>query len=123
MNSKITVLRESRHNDFLQSRRQDPVTHKVFTAGDRVTRCATCFQPFLEQSWQAIGRTHCGQFASVALEDLEPQKVESGPPETGDSPDEDAPVKTAPEDEQVDPAPLALAPIPNELKEVPVNLK
>ena len=116
MSMKATVLRESRHHEFLQTRRRDPVTHKVFIAGDRVTRCATCLMPFLEQSWQAIGRTHCGQFASVALEEVEPPPAESGPPE------ESEPKETAPA-QQSDSKRLELAPIPNALQEVPINLK
>lgn len=121
MSMKATVLRESRHHEFLQSRRRDPVTHKLFIAGDRITRCATCLLPFLEQSWQAIGRTHCGQFAGIGLDDVEPPPVEeSGPTEEAKPPEAATPPA---EDAQANSTRLELAPIPKTLREVPVNMK
>jgi hypothetical protein len=121
MSAKSTVVRESRHHEFLQSRRRDPVTHKLFIAGDRVTRCATCLLPFLEQSWQAISRTHCGQFVAIALDDTEPLPVESGSTEQSD-PKETAP-PSPPENAQPKSTRLELAPIPKPLREVSINLK
>lgn len=84
-----------------------------------MTRCATCLMPFLEQSWQAIGRSHCGQFASVALDDSEPEASESGPTEESDQKEMDPP----PADSKPESTRLELAPIPEPLREVPINLK
>lgn len=113
MSIKATVLRESRHGEFLQIQHRDPVTHKVFTAGDRVTRCASCLLPFLDHSWQAIGRTHCGQFASVALDNSEPSGMESNPAAVTP---EAVKVRTRP-------ARPGLAPIPVNLRETPIALR
>jgi hypothetical protein len=117
MNAKTTVLRGSRHGEFLQARRQDPVTHKEFAAGDRVTRCSKCLLPFLDLSWDAIGRTHCGQIATVALESSE------APPE--ESKRENEAAETVSETEVARPGmlPLELMPVPIHLQEVPVTLK
>ena len=113
MSIKATVLRESRHGEFLQVQHRDPVTHKVFAAGDRVTRCASCLLPFLDHSWQAIGLTHCGQFASVALDNCEPPVTESGP------------IAVTPEAEKsrAKAGRVGLAPIPIELRETPNTLR
>ena len=112
MNTRATVLRESRHSEFLDARRQDPITRKIFSAGDRVTRCAACLLPFLQESWEANGRTHCGQFASVALDKLEPQPDDKDLNETSEA-----------EETQVKVNPLELVPIPIALREVPIILK
>ena len=115
MSIKATVLRESRHAEFLQAQHRDPITHRVFTAGDRVTRCAGCLLPFLDQSWQAIDRTHCGQFASVALDSCEPPVSESGP------------TAATPDAKEIQPKPkpgrLELAPIPIDLRAIPSVLR
>jgi hypothetical protein len=114
MSTKITVLRESRHSEFLQAQHRDPVTHKVFAAGDRVTRCAKCLLPFLDHSWEAIGGTHCGQFASVALDNFEaPPPPQSEPDEKISEPEVARPGSTR----------LGLSPIPNPLREVPITLR
>jgi hypothetical protein len=120
MSSKATVLRESRHGEFLQAQRQDPVTHKVFAAGDRVTRCAKCLLPFLDSSWEAIGGMHCGQFASVALDNSEAPAPESEPSETEDEPTETV---SDPKVGQPKGARLELKAIPNPLREVPLTLR
>jgi hypothetical protein len=111
MTIRATVLRESRHREFLQAQSQDPVTHIVFAAGDRVTRCAICLLPFLEQSWEAIGGIHCGQFASVALDGYESPPQEDGTTETVHTPTNSQPTA------------MRLELIPIELYEVPITLK
>lgn len=112
MSIKATALRESRHREFLDAQHQDPVTHKVFAAGDRVTRCAKCLVPFLDESWDAIGRTHCGQFNSLALDNFEPPPAEAGLKETDADPEVARPN-----------ARLELRPIQVPLQEVPITLK
>lgn len=113
MSTKATVLRESRHSEFLQAQRQDPVTHKVFAAGDRVTRCASCLLPFLDQSWDAIGRTHCGQFTSVPLDGAGAPQPETDPTEPVSEPAAARPKAACPE----------LIPMPISLGEVPLTLR
>src|SRR5207253_4331049 len=71
MNNKITVLRSQRHREFLAAQRQDPITRKVFAAGDRIVLCAACLLPFLKESWDAMGGAHCGQSATIGLEAFE----------------------------------------------------
>jgi hypothetical protein len=119
MSGKATVLRESRHGEFLQAQRKDPVTHKVFAPGDRVTRCTKCLLPFLDRSWEAIGGTHCGQFASVALDNSEPRPPENEPAEPREPPAADPDG----EPDQSKPMRYELMPIPNPLREVPVTLR
>lgn len=112
MSSRATVLRDSRHHEFLQAQRRDPVTHEVFMAGDRVTRCARCLAPFLQQSWDAIGRTHCGQGDSIGLDDVEPATG-------GATTEKDRKKKhTGPEATLIE-----LAPIPIELTQVSITLR
>jgi len=71
MADKITILITRRHVKFLTSQQKDPVTRKTFIAGDKVTFCSICKLPFLEESWIGIGRIHCGQSFTIALNDLE----------------------------------------------------
>lgn len=110
MTARTTVLREPRHREFLLEQRRDPVTHKVFAAGDRITRCGACLLPFLDQSWEAIGRTHCKQTASVALDESEKQPAATNGP---------GPAKPANGSARL---PLQLSPIPISLREVPITL-
>ena len=106
MKNRATVLRASRHQDFLAGRHHDPVTRRVFVAGDRVTLCATCLVPFLEESWRAVGSTHCGQLSSVALDNLDSTVA------TQDDPIREKTIKL-----------IELAPLPFELNEVPIELR
>ncbi|MBV9926987.1 MAG: hypothetical protein JOZ96_18360 [Acidobacteria bacterium] len=122
MGCKVTVLRAQRHGEFLAAQRQDPVTRKVFKAGDRVTLCAACLLPFLEDSWCGAGGAHCEQPATVGLEAFEtatPADKGVGDPGDGDAvgspearPDAEAPDSV-----------LRLRPVPCKLQEVPVKLR
>ena len=114
MKNRATVLRASRHRDFLAGPHHDPVTHGVFVAGDRVTLCATCLVPFLEESWRAIGGTHCGQSSSVALDYLDSTAATQDDPNRGKHENRDVQkvIKL-----------IELAPIPFELNEVPIKLR
>jgi hypothetical protein len=119
---KVTVLRAQRHGEFLAAQRQDPVTRKVFKAGDRVTLCAACLLPFLEDSWCGMGGTHCEQSATVGLEAFEPARPAGGG--SGNSVDSDA--GGSPErrlDAEAPDTALRLRPVPCKLQEVPVRLR
>lgn len=120
MGCKVTVLRAQRHGEFLAAQRQDPVTRKVFKAGDRVTLCAACLLPFLEDSWCGVGGTHCEQSATVGLETFElaaPADVD-----TGDSGGADGSPNGRPDAEASDSV-LRLRPVPCKLREVPARLR
>lgn len=120
MGVKTTVLRTQRHGEFLSARRQDPVTRKVFKAGDRVTLCAACLLPFLEESWAGVGGTHCGQSATVGLETFEtapPAPAGEGGGNSGAGDADGRPHTPAP-----DSVP-GLRPIPVRLHEGPVKLR
>lgn len=69
MATRTTVLRSTRHSDFLGAQHRDPVTGKTFTAGDKLTLCAACLSPFLEESWRGIGGTHCGQSSTTGFQE------------------------------------------------------
>ena len=122
MGCKVTVLRAQRHGEFLAAQRQDPVTRKVFKAGDRVTLCAACLLPFLEDSWCGVGGTHCEQSATVGLE-----AFESAAPADGDAADPgDGDAAGSPEgrpDAEASDSVLRLRPISCKLQEVPVRLR
>ena len=124
MDSKITVLRAQRHGEFLAARRQDPVTRKVFAAGDRVTLCAACLLPFLEKSWDGVGGMHCGQSATVGLETLEATATTPADPGGGDSGSGGTDVGADGRSEAAasDRA-LGLRPSPCKLHEVPIRLR
>ena len=111
MSVKTTLLRESRHRDFLLAQYRDPVTRKVFAAGDQITRCAACLLPFLKQSWEAIGGINCDQTASLALDDSEKQApITNGPAIAANGSARPARL------------PLQLASGPISLREIPITL-
>ena len=124
MSRKITVLRTQHHGEFLGAQFQDPITRKVFIAGDRVTLCAACLLPFLEESWDGMGGTHCGQTATVGLEAFEtaatmPTDESSGNSGVGAT---DVEINGRSSAEASDKA-LKLRPIPRKLREVPIKLR
>lgn len=124
MGFKTTVLRAQRHGEFLAAQRQDPVTRRVFRAGDRVTLCAACLLPFLEESWDGVGGTHCGQTATVGLDTFDTAApalaaVENGNPGAGD---DDGGNDERPHAEASDSA-MRLRPVSCKLDEVPVRLR
>jgi hypothetical protein len=122
MSYKITTLRTQRHSEFLAAQRQDPITRKIFVAGDRITLCATCLLPFLEESWNAIDGTHCGQSAGIGLEAFE---TTLDTPAGADTPDSGT-VDTDQGSVGHPPAASAAAglkPIPVKLRRVPITLR
>jgi hypothetical protein len=122
MSNKITVLRPQRHREFLSAQRQDPVTRKVFIAGDRITLCATCLLPFLEESWAAIGGTHCGQPATAGLEAFE-TAVETHAGEVSDDSDA-ADTDNGSTGQSIATTPATgLRPVPIKLRKVPITLR
>ncbi|HEX8068914.1 MAG TPA: hypothetical protein VF546_03115 [Pyrinomonadaceae bacterium] len=118
MSTKTTVLRPQRHREFLAAQRQDPVTRKVFVAGDSITLCAACLVPFLAESWQAVGGTHCGQSATTGPEAFETAVETPAADDDGDAP------AAGPADGDAAPpaAGLRLKPIPVKLRAVPIKL-
>jgi hypothetical protein len=122
MGCKVTVLRAQLHGEFLAAQRQDPVTRKVFKAGDRVTLCAACLLPFLEDSWCGMGGAHCEQSATVCLETFEP----AAPADGGADNSADGDAGSSPEgrpDAEASDSVLRLRPVPCKLHEVPARLR
>jgi hypothetical protein len=123
MGNKITVLKTQGHSEFLAAQRQDPVTRKVFVAGDGVTLCAACLLPFLQESWAAIGGTHCGQSATTGLQAFEtaaktPGEANEAASGADNTDEESAGCPFA------DAAPAGrLRPIPVRLRKVPIALR
>lgn len=124
MGRKITVLRAQRHGEFLGAQHHDPVTRKVFVAGDRVTLCATCLLPFLEESWDGAGGTHCGQTDAIGLETFEPAAATPTDENDGNSAvggtDVGSNVRSS---AGVSGSALRLRPMPFNLREVPIKLR
>lgn len=50
-----------KHTAFLAQHRHDSVTAEPITAGDEVVFCKVCGSVFKTESWDYIGREHCGQ--------------------------------------------------------------
>lgn len=121
MGCKVTVLHAKRHGDFLAAQRRDPVTRKVFKVGDRVTLCAACLLPFLEESWCGVGGTHCAQSATVGLEAFETATPADGGVGNAAEGETDGGAGGRPDVEASDSA-LGLRPVPCKLREVPVRL-
>lgn len=123
MGFKTTVLRTQRHGEFLTARHQDPVTRKVFTAGDRVTLCAACLKPFLEASWGGMGGTHCGQSVTIGLEAFETTPPPTADESSGNSGADDTEGDTDGEPDNAAPnTGLGLRPVRVKLYEVPIKL-
>ncbi|MEM6298405.1 MAG: hypothetical protein AAF740_06925 [Bacteroidota bacterium] len=49
------------HREFLEEERNDPITGEILEAGDEVVVCASCKSAFLKDSWEYLGKRHCGQ--------------------------------------------------------------
>ncbi|MEM6298783.1 MAG: hypothetical protein AAF740_08865, partial [Bacteroidota bacterium] len=43
----------------------DPITGEKIRAGQQVVFCATCKSAFLKESWEYLGKKHCGQFLTL----------------------------------------------------------
>jgi len=55
------TLHPDTHAAFLAEQRKDPITGDVLKAGDTVVCCAECGSAFLVDSWEYMGKSHCGQ--------------------------------------------------------------
>jgi hypothetical protein len=124
MSRKITLLRTQRHGEFLAAQRRDPVTRKVFADGDRVTLCAACLLPFLEESWAAVGATHCGQSATAGLETFEMAAETPAGEDGADSATDSAGKGNTVRQGAVAAAlNVELMPLPVKLRKIPVKLR
>lgn len=123
MGTKLTVLQHKRHSEFLAAQRYDPITREVFKANDRVTLCAACLLPFLEESWGGMGGTHCGQSSTVGLETFGMVMMVPASENRGPYPiNADSATGRWPEAE-VSNTTLSLRPVPDKLHEVPIRLR
>ncbi|MEM6298659.1 MAG: hypothetical protein AAF740_08235 [Bacteroidota bacterium] len=54
------------HQDLLSQERNDPVTGETIKDGDQIVFCAGCRSAFLLESWEYMGKQHCGQSDTLA---------------------------------------------------------
>lgn len=54
------------HSDFLNERRQDPITGDLIVEGDEIVFCKECKSAFLKSSWEYLNEKHCNQTRTLA---------------------------------------------------------
>jgi hypothetical protein len=54
-------LHPTTHAALLAQDRRDPISGDFLQEGDEVVFCAACRSAFLKDSWEYLGKTHCGQ--------------------------------------------------------------
>ncbi len=57
----IHRIEKGRHNHFLSQERIDPITGEKILAGNEIVICAVCKSAFLRETWEYLGKQHCGQ--------------------------------------------------------------
>ncbi len=55
------------HSDFLDEKRQDPITGDLIVEGDEIVFCQECKSAFLKSSWEYINENHCNQNRTLAI--------------------------------------------------------
>lgn len=55
------------HSDFLNEKRQDPITGDLIVEGDEIVFCGECKSAFLKSSWEYLNQTHCNQKRTLAI--------------------------------------------------------
>lgn len=53
------------HQSFLEEERKDAITGDLILANDEVVFCGMCKSAFLKDSWEYIGKKHCGQLKTL----------------------------------------------------------
>lgn len=54
------------HSDFLDERRQDPITGDLILEHDEIVFCGECKSAFLKSSWEYLNEKHCNQNRTLA---------------------------------------------------------
>ncbi|MEM6299705.1 MAG: hypothetical protein AAF740_13530 [Bacteroidota bacterium] len=54
-------LHADTHKAFLSEGRIDPITGEKILADDEIVICAACKSAFLRETWEYLGKKHCGQ--------------------------------------------------------------
>ncbi|PIY11591.1 MAG: hypothetical protein COZ18_03585 [Flexibacter sp. CG_4_10_14_3_um_filter_32_15] len=54
------------HLEFLNERRQDPITGDLIVEGDEIVFCRECKSAFLKSSWEYLNEKHCNQNRTLA---------------------------------------------------------
>jgi len=57
----IHKIQSHLHQSFLEEERKDAITGDLIQANDEVVFCGICKSAFLKDSWEYIGKKHCGQ--------------------------------------------------------------
>ncbi|WP_338792882.1 hypothetical protein [Bernardetia sp. MNP-M8] len=68
----IHTLQKKLHDNFIEQKRNDPISGDKLQENDQIVICATCKSAFLIDSWLYIGQQHCGQ--SNTLKEIPFQK-------------------------------------------------
>lgn len=55
------------HSDFLNEKRQDPITGDLIVEGDEIVFCQECKSAFLKSSWEYLNEKHCNQNRTLAI--------------------------------------------------------
>jgi hypothetical protein len=55
------------HSDFLNEKRQDPITGDLILEGDEIVFCQECKSAFLKSSWEYLDKNHCNQSQTLQL--------------------------------------------------------
>jgi uncharacterized RDD family membrane protein YckC len=77
------ILQAKIHAALLAQARRDPISGDFLQEGDEVVFCAGCRSAFLKDSWEYLGKTHCGQWdtlqqAPTVYEDITLRKAKQG---------------------------------------------
>ncbi|WP_338762776.1 hypothetical protein WAF17_18285 [Bernardetia sp. ABR2-2B] len=61
----IHKINIDKHSDFLNEKRQDPITGDLIEEGDEVVFCASCKSAFLKDTWLYLDKKHCNQSQTI----------------------------------------------------------
>lgn len=59
-------INSSFHSDFLNEKRQDPITGDLIVEHDEIVFCQECKSAFLKSSWEYLNEKHCNQNRTLA---------------------------------------------------------
>ncbi|AFM05310.1 hypothetical protein Fleli_2965 [Bernardetia litoralis DSM 6794] len=60
-------INSSFHSDFLNEKRQDPITGDLIVEGDEIVFCQECKSAFLKSSWEYLNEKHCNQSRTLSI--------------------------------------------------------
>ncbi|WP_338762801.1 hypothetical protein WAF17_18345 [Bernardetia sp. ABR2-2B] len=60
-------INSTSHSDFLNEKRQDPITGDLIVEGDEIVFCKECKSAFLKSSWEYLNEKHCNQNRTLSI--------------------------------------------------------